>query len=222
MARLSDLPTIHERLIEAFGAPRWEPELDPLSELIVAVLSQHTAYPNSRRAFAALRERFPTWDAVRGADVQALEDAIRPAGLAKLKAPRLRAILDQVAEEHGALELAFLAGCALDEAQRWLERLPGVGPATAAGVLLFGLGRPAFPVDTGIHRVARRLGLAQAGASPKQVQAAFQAAARPEWVYSLHVNLIRHARRLCTPRDPRCGACPLNDLCDHFQAYQTD
>jgi endonuclease-3 len=135
MARLSDLATIHERLIEAFGAPRWEPELDPLSELIVAVLSQHTAYPNSRRAFAALRERFPTWDAVRGADVPALEDAIRPAGLAKLKAPRLRAILDQVAEEHGALELDFLAGWPVGEAQRWLERLPGVGPATARRII---------------------------------------------------------------------------------------
>ena len=189
MATLDDLGLIHERVADVFGLPAWERDLDGLSELVLTILSQHTAYPNSRRAFERLRERFPTWEAVRAAEIE-------------------------------ALELEFLAGVGLDEALAWLRRLPGVGPATAACALLFGLGRPAFPVDTGIHRVVRRLGLVPQRASAEQAQAVLQAAVPSAWGYPLHVNLIRHARQLCTPRQPRCEVCPLNDVCDHFQAHQ--
>jgi endonuclease-3 len=208
--------------VECSGEPQWAPDLDPLGELVLTILSQHTAHAHSRRALQALRARFLTWEGVRDADVREIEAVIRPAGLARTKAPRIKAILVQIGAEHGALELGFLAALPVEDALRWLNRLPGVGQTTAACVLLFGLGRPVFPVDTGIHRVARRMGIVPESASPAEVQAVVQAAIPARWVYALHVNSIRHARQLCTPRHPRCEVCPVNDVCDHFRAHQRE
>ncbi len=207
-----------ERLSQIYGRPQWRPHGDPLTELVLGLLSQNTSDANSGRAFMRLRARFPRWEEVLAAPPSALEEAIRIGGLARIKAQRLKALLEEVLRRCGSLDLSFLSRLPLEEAQRWLETLPGVGPKTAACVLLFALGRPALPVDTHVHRVARRLGLVPATASAPQAQKMLQAAVPPALAHAFHVLLIRHGRRLCRARSPQCPQCPLLDLCPHGQA----
>jgi endonuclease-3 len=221
MAAPRDIREIAGRLEEAQGRPAWEPELDALGELVQTVLSQHTAWPNSRRAYERLRERFPSWEGLADGPIDLLEEAIRPAGLARLKAPRIKGIVQRVLAERRGADLAFLAGLPRDEALAWLQRLPGVGYTTAACVLLFALGRPVMPVDTGIARVAHRLGLPQAQDAPDEIGRVLERAVAAEDVYPLHVNLIRFARAVCRPREPACTVCALNDLCATFRRYQS-
>ncbi len=216
MASPQDIPEIAARLAEAFGTPAWERDLDPLSELIHNVLGQHTTGANTRRAYAQLRGRFPTWQEVAAADDEAIVSAIGCAGLARLKAPRIRRIVQRALEENDAADVSFLAQMPAEEAMAWLKKLPGVGQTTAACVLLFGLGRAVMPVNTGIHRVASRLGLAEKRDSAERVQHVLEGAISTEDVYALHVNLIRFGRRICLPSEPLCEVCPLNDLCDYF------
>ncbi len=219
MASLEDLGEIAARLEALFGRPAWAPDLDPLSELISTVIGQQTVGPAARRAFEQLRRVFPTWEEVRRADVEQIAAVIADAGLGRLKALRIKGILETIAHECGELRLDFLAALPADDALIWLQRLPGVGPTTAACTLLFGLNRPAFPVDTGIHRTALRLGLAPPGTSAGRLQAMLAGAVPPEDVYATHVNLIRFSREFCTSSNPACPICPLNDLCASFGRY---
>jgi endonuclease-3 len=221
LASASDVREIDARLREAFGTPRRRqdgPLADAVEELVSTVLSQHTTGPNSDRALGALRDRFPTWEAVADARADEIAAAIRSAGLANQKAPRIKAMLAAIRAERGAADLSFLANWPADQAMAWLCRLPGVGQTTAACLLLFGLDRPAMPVDTGIGRVAGRLGLAPPRAPAVEVAAALSPNDDPAEVYALHVNLIRLAREICRPREPLCEVCPLNDLCAYFRA----
>ena len=214
---------LSERLAEAFGVPRpdppppGDPPPDPLERVVRTLISQHTSGPNSRRAYASLRRCFPSWEEMRDAPPEAIAGAIRSAGLAGQKAPRIKALLARVEAERGALDLRFLYDLSDAAAMTWLRRLPGIGQTTAACALLFGMRRPVMPVDGGILRVARRLGIVPPNGSPDSVQHALQAGLAGEQVYPLHVNLIRLARELCTPREPACAICPLNDGCGYFQ-----
>jgi endonuclease III len=217
VATWDDVPEIDTRLQETFGDRPKRLTGDPVEELVATVLSQHTAGPNSDRALETLRERFPSWELVADADAAELAPAIRAAGLANLKAPRIKAMLEGIREARGAIDLRFLADLPVDGSMAWLRRLPGVGQTTAACVLLFGLDRPAMPVNTGIARVAARLGLVRVNAPSDEVQAGLQASIPAERVYFLHVNLVRHARDICRPREPLCEMCPVNDLCDYFR-----
>lgn len=208
---------IHNRLLAAYGEPEWRPSLDPISELVSTILSQNTNDANRDVAFERLRERFPSWEAVRDAPPAEVVDAIRSAGLANQKGPRIQAALRLITEERGALDLSFLAGWPLPEARAWLESIWGVGPKTAAIVLLFSLGRPAFPVDTHVHRVTRRLGLIGPRVSAERAQIELERQVDPSAYLAFHLNLIRHGRQTCTSRKPACPACPLTDLCDYYQ-----
>jgi len=203
-----------DRALEAYyGIPaRWH--LDPLSELVLTILSQNTSDANSWRGFKRLRERFPTWEAVRDAPVEAVEEAIRPAGLAAQKAPRIQAILRRITEERGELSLDFLADWPVEEAKAYLRRLNGVGPKTAAIVLLFSLGKPAFPVDTHVHRVGTRLGLIPEGMSAERAHAWMEALVPPARYLPFHLLLIRHGREICKAQRPRCDLCPVRRDCD--------
>ena len=209
----SRLRTIARRLARAYGdapAPR---RLPPLDELILTILSQNTNDTNRDRAYADLRRTFPTWDEVADAPIPAIARAIRSGGLAPTKAPRIKAVLRGLRAEGVALdERAFRD---LDDATLWdrLIGLPGVGPKTAACVLLFSLDRPFFPVDTHIHRISIRLGLVPPKATAIAAQAALQVAMAPADVYPAHLNLIRHGRHVCLARRPICSACVLADLC---------
>src|SRR5215207_11309757 len=150
---------IHKTLLKAFGEPIWRNPLPAIDELVSTILSQNTNDINRDRAFNALRTRFSTWEQVRDADVADVVEAIRPSGLANQKGPRIQQVLRSITEERGSLDLSFLGDVSVEEARAWLTRFNGVGPKTAAIVLCFSLGKPAFPVDTHIYRVTGRIGL---------------------------------------------------------------
>jgi endonuclease-3 len=208
---------VHQRLLEAYGEPTWRQHLDPVSELVSTILSQNTNDTNRDVAFDRLRERFPTWEEVRDADEAAVIEAIRPAGLANQKGPRIQNALRLVTEERGELNLDFLADWPVDEAKDWLTSIKGVGPKTAAIVLLFSLGRPAFPVDTHVHRVSGRLGLIGPRVSRETAHEALEDLVAPEDYYAFHLNMIQHGREVCTSRKPHCSDCFLHDVCTYYR-----
>ncbi|TET49582.1 MAG: endonuclease III [Anaerolineales bacterium] len=203
---------IHNLLLAEYGDPPRDCH-DPLPTLVSAILSQNTSDTNRDRALARLGERFPDWEAVRDARQEDLLDAIRPAGLGPTKAPRIQEALRRITAERGELELDFLAQLPLDEARRWLVAIPGVGPKSAAIVLLFALNRPAFPVDTHIHRVAGRLGLLPERTGREKAHEVLEAIVPPEIYYPFHVNLIAHGRVVCHARKPEHESCLLRSDC---------
>jgi endonuclease-3 len=211
---------IHRRLIEAYGEPARQSTLDPVSQLVSTILSQNTNDTNRDVAFRRLRDRLPTWEDVRDTDVEEVIDAIRPAGLANQKGPRIQEALRFITEERGELDLDFLAGWPVEEAKAWLSSMQGVGPKTAAIVLLFSLGKPAFPVDTHVHRVTRRLGLIGPKVSREKAHDVLEQLVDPEDYYTFHLNVIRHGREMCISRKPRCAVCFLRDVCDYYQEQQ--
>jgi endonuclease-3 len=188
---------------------------DPLDELISTTLSQHTSDANSQRAFKALRRSLPTWEEVLAAPMPRLVEAIRSGGLANVKAPRIKAILAQIHREQGHFDLRFLRDLPDAEARAYLARFPGVGAKTIACVMLFALGKPAFPVDTHVHRVAKRLGLLDRVGTPEKAQATFERLVPPAQHYALHLQLIAHGRRVCRAQRPLCPQCGLRRLCDY-------
>ena len=208
---------VHQRLLEVYGEPVWRNPLPPLDELVSTILSQNTNDNNRDRAFAALRARFPTWEAVRDAPESEVIAAIRPAGLANQKGPRIQAVLRGITEERGSLDLSFLQDYSVEQAMEWLTKFKGVGPKTASIVLLFSLGKPAFPVDTHIYRVSGRLGLRPAKMSAEQAHKHLAQQFPPETYYAAHLNIIRLGREVCNARKPKCEICPLQDLCDLYQ-----
>jgi len=207
---------IHERLIEMYGERQWRPHMDPISELVSTILSQNTNDVNRDRAFQRLQDRFPSWEAVRDAEVTAVKEAIQVAGLANHKGPAIVRALKYITQERGELELDFLRDLSVDEAKAWLTEIKGVGPKTAAIVLLFALGLPAFPVDTHVHRVTKRLGLIERSVSRERAHEILEAAMPAETYYAFHLNLIRHGREVCAARNPHCEQCDLQDVCDYY------
>jgi endonuclease-3 len=189
------------------------PDGQPISVLVKTVLYQHTNYRNRDKAFAALRERFPTWEEVRDAPVDEIEEAIRPGGLARQKAPRIQAILEQLGEPP---DLDWTETASREESLEFLLDLPGVGRKTAACVLIFTWGIPEIPVDVHVHRVGGRLGLFPAKASFEKAHDEMLAIVPPEDAYELHMNLIRHGRAVCRPK-PRCGECALRRMCPWYR-----
>lgn len=201
------------RLRKVFGAPPAPRRLPPLDELILTVLSQHTSDTNRDRAYADLRTRFPSWDEVADAPLPALAKAIYRGGLGPTKAVRIRGILRELRDRGIALDDHALVGMRSKPLWELLVSLTGVGPKTAACVLLFSLGRPFFPVDTHVYRVARRLGLVDERADAVVAQEVLQATVPPAEMYAFHMHLIRHGREVCVARGPYCSQCVLSSLC---------
>jgi len=203
-------------LDDFYGRPMLSPRYPPVDELVFTVLSQNTADVNTERTFASLKARFPEWTAARDAFAEEIEEAIALGGLSHTKAPRIKKILEAISERTGAPDLGELDDMSDEEAQAYLVALPGVGPKTAACVLLFALERPVMPVDTHVHRVARRLGIISEKVTADQAHPLLTQLAGPddaEQVYAVHVDFVRHGRRICHARRPRCGECPLAGLC---------
>jgi len=207
------LRQVSRRLRRAYGAPPAPRRLPPLDELVLTILSQNTNDTNRDRAYADLRRKLPSWDDVADAPLPIIERAIRSGGLAPTKAPRIRAVLRALRDRGIALDDRALRRIRHDRLFDLLVGLPGVGPKTAACVLLFSLDRPYFPVDTHVHRVATRLALVPPMASPAQTQERLQAALAADEMYDAHMNLIRHGRHVCVALRPICSQCVLNDLC---------
>lgn len=216
------LASVYELLVASCGEPHNEPDYDPLGGLVGTILSQHTSDINSERACAQLVQTFPTWEQVRDAPTGAVADAIRSGGLANIKAPRIQDALHTLTAwqqtQGGTKTLSDFLSVELakrtdGEAEQYLRSIPGVGPKTAACVLMFNLGRAVMPVDTHVHRVSKRLGLIGSKVSADQAHGIFAEIVPPEWVYPLHVNLIRHGRQICHAQKPECDTCPLYREC---------
>jgi endonuclease III len=212
---------VYRRLLAAYGEPDWRPHFQPMEELVLTFLSQNTSDVNSGRAFDALRTRYPAWREVMDAPTAELADTIRSGGLAQQKAPRIQNALRRILRERGEFSIDFLADLPTDEAARWLTSFDGIGHKTASIVLLFCFNKAAFPVDTHVGRVSRRLGLAGAQETEAKIKAIWESLAPAEWYYPLHLNLIRHGRQVCRARAPACPACVLNDICQYARERST-
>jgi len=200
-------------LERVYGRPPAQTRRDPLDGLIGTVLSQNTTSSNASAAFAELKRRCPTWGACLQTRTSAIRDAIRSAGLAEQRAPRIRQIVEQLRDQRGEVSLAFLHDWSVARARRYLESFPGVGPKTASCVLLFSCRRRVFPVDTHVARITRRLDWVPERATAEQIQAQLEPQIPANLRYSLHVNMIAHGRTLCRPRGPQCDDCPLLPYC---------
>jgi len=206
------------RRLEAKYGPQQRSRLEAVSELILTIISQNTSDANSRPAFRALLEAFTDWHQVAEAKPEEIAAAIRAGGLEHIKARRIKLALSEILRQRGRLDLDFLRDMPLDEAKAWLRRLPGVGPKTAACVLLFSLDMPALPVDTHVYRVARRLGLVSAKASAEKAHDILESLVPDGDVLRFHLLLIEHGRRMCTARRPDCPQCPLLEGCPFGQS----
>jgi len=218
-----DAPSPRERIARAvallddfYGRPVLSPRYPPVDELVFTVLSQNTADVNTERTFAALKARFPDWVSARDAPAEQIEGAIALGGLAHTKAPRIKRILEAISARTGAPDLRELDEMTDEAAQAYLVALPGVGPKTAACVLLFALERPVMPVDTHVHRIARRLGIIGEKVTADQAHPLLTKLAGPDdaaQVYAVHVDFVRHGRRICHAGRPSCTECPLAEMC---------
>jgi endonuclease-3 len=209
---------IIQNLERAYGVPenKWT-GWDPLDMLVAVILSQATSDANSERTYDALKARFPEWEQVLRAREQTLVDTIRLGGLANQKAAVIRSLLKQVKEQHGSFDLSFLKKMPARDAVRYLSQFRGVGPKTVACTLLFSCGTDVFPLDTHIFRILRRVGLIPAKCSDAFAHEVMDRIVPTGKFYSFHVNLIRHGRKLCRPREPVCDRCPIVEYCDYGQ-----
>ncbi len=207
---------IMDRLATLYGEPVATPSGDGVAELILTILSQNTADVNSGRAFVSMMRAHPSWDAIADADIEELIATIQPGGLARQKAPRIQAVLREIRAREDGWNLQWLASIPPAEAKAWLRSLPGVGPKTAACVLLFALGVPALPVDTHVERVSKRLDLIPESATADQAHDLLEAMLPADQFYRFHMLFIKHGRRTCLARNPACTRCPLMDSCPWF------
>lgn len=197
----------------AYGKRPWRSSGPGLDGLVRTILSQNTNDGNSGAAFRSLREAFADWDAVRRAPAARIAQAIRIAGLSNIKGPRIKRILQEIHADRGEVSLEFLRDRPPAEARAYLRRFKGVGPKTAACVLMFNFAMPVLPVDTHVHRVSQRLGLIGPRVSAEQAHERLEAIVPAEKVYAFHVLLIQHGREVCHRRSPQCGRCVLRRLC---------
>ncbi|MET0730207.1 MAG: endonuclease III [Solirubrobacterales bacterium] len=204
---------IRDRLREMYGRPVNAPHGHPIAELVRTILSQNTNDTNRDVAYGRMRDRFPSWELVRDAPPEELEEALRPGGLAPSKTPRIQNVLASIGDPP---DLDWLADAPRDQALDYLTDLPGVGRKTAACVLIFTFDRPEIPVDTHVHRVGGRLGLFRPRAGFDEAHDEMLAITPPADAYEFHINLIRHGRALCRPR-PRCDECELRRMCPYFK-----
>lgn len=209
---------IHETLLEQYGEPHFEGCDDPVDELIATILSANTNDANSSRAFEQLKARFNgDWDAVRTAPLDAIKEAIRPAGMYNQKAPAIVAALERIKADWGGYDLRPLAQRPVEEMFAYLTSLQGVGHKTASIVILFCFNGPAFPVDTHIQRISQRVGVSSRRADAYTIKRLWESLIEPSAFYALHINLIRHGRRVCQAQTPRCEICPLQSACDFYR-----
>jgi len=211
---------VHQILQDHYGTPVWRTPLPPVDELVSTILSQNTNDLNRDRAFEALRRQFPTWNEVCEADLDDVISTIRLAGLANQKGPRIQQVLREIITERGDLDLSFLKDWTVEAGRSWLTHFKGVGPKTAAIVLLFSLGLPAFPVDTHIYRVTGRVGLRPEHMTVEAAHTHLEDLFPKESYYAAHLNIIKLGRMTCTARRANCLTCPLQEVCKFNQGMK--
>jgi endonuclease III len=209
---------VTRRLTELYGEVPFSNK-DPMSMLVDIILSHRTRDEQTAAAYDNLLQRFGSWEAVRDAPTQEVQDAIANVNWPEVKAPRLQAIMRQITAERGNLNLDFLRDLPVEEGAAWLNRFEGVGPKTAACVLLFSCQKPLLPVDVHVHRVSGRLGLIGKKVSADNAHALLQALLPQDArsIYNFHKALLRHGQRICVFERPHCNKCALTDLCDYYK-----
>ncbi|HYE74934.1 MAG TPA: endonuclease III [Blastocatellia bacterium] len=207
------LKHITEHLEAAYGVPQNTHQTDPLDELIATILSQSTSDVNSHRAFQSLKQKYQQWESVQRARLSSIALAIKSGGLANVKSVVIKNVLNEIKLRLGSFDLSFLRKVAVSEAMRFLTSLKGVGPKTARCVLLFACERPVFPMDTHIFRILRRLEVLPMRGNDELLHTRIEPLIPPGKHYSLHINLIRHGRRVCHSREPECLHCCLIEYC---------
>jgi endonuclease III len=209
---------VTQRLTESYGVSAWSKK-DPMSMLVDILLSHRTKDAQTAAAYDSLLKRFGSWEAVRDAPTNEVQDAIANVNWPEVKAPRIQAIMRQITEERGNLDLNFLRDMPVDEAAAWLNRFEGVGPKTTACVLLFSCQMPILPVDVHVHRVSGRLGLIGKKVSADNAHPLLQALLPNDarTIYNFHKGLLRHGQRICVYDHPACARCMITDLCNYYQ-----
>ena len=217
----ADIALTIRMMTEQYGPFPQEPRLPPTDEMVFTILSQHTSDINSSRAYRRLMDRFGTLEEVAAAEIPDIETAIAPGGLAKIKAPRIKEVLNKILEMNGSLDLSFLREMPLNEAKSWLRRLPGIGPKSAGIVLSFSLGMPAMAIDTHIYRVCQRLGVIGPKVSADKAHDMLEEKVEPEEVFNFHVSYINHGRQVCRAQRPLCAECVVGGLCPSRKKFMT-
>lgn len=210
---------VHHLLCNQYGSQlNYFHNLDPLSELVSALLSHRTRNSQSAKAFANLKQKFGSWEVVRDAPINEVEDAVNPCTWPEQKAPRLQQVLRLITERCGQLSLTFLNNMDVATARQWLEELPGVGPKTSAAVISFSTMRgKALPVDSHHFRVATRLGIIEEkigeGKANRVLEAMLPDYFTAQDVYDHHQVMMRHGKKICLYYNPACQNCLLLNLC---------
>ena len=217
----ADIARIIEMMTEQYGPFTHEARLPPTDEMVFTILSQHTSDINSSRAYRRLMETFSTLDDVASANVLEIEKAIAPGGLAKVKAPRIKEVLNKILELNGTLDLSFLREMPLKDAKAWLRQLPGIGPKSAGIVLSFSLGMPAMAIDTHIYRVSQRLGIIGPKVSVDKAHEILEEKVKPEEVFNFHVSYINHGRQVCKALRPLCPECVVGEFCPSRKKFMS-
>jgi len=203
-------------LEDLYGTPEAS-LIDPIDLLVETILSQNTSDVNSIRAFGRLKSAYPDYDLLLKAPEDEISGHIRIGGLPDIKAHRIKGALLKIKKDAGSIDLSFLKGMDKDAARDYLLSIPGIGPKTAAVVLLFSFGMPFMPVDTHVNRVSRRLGLVPEDINIKEAERILEEITPPDKYLSLHLNLIRHGRLICKAREPIHDQCNLRPVCDYYQ-----
>ena len=196
-----------------YGGAIWKRRHEPLDELILTILSQHTSDINSERAFRILKERFSDMYSILEAEISDIEKDIKSAGLFRVKALRIKNVLSYIYNEIGSLNIDFLGDLSMKDAKQWLMKIDGIGPKTAAIVLCFSFGMPAIPVDTHVHRLSKRLGLIGAKISADAAHDLLEGLVDERMIFPFHVYLINHGRNICKAVRPLCSRCVLSHKC---------
>ncbi len=217
----ADVALTIEMMTQQYGPFTHEARLPPTDEMVFTILSQHTSDINSSRAYRSLMETFSSLEAVASANVADIEKAIALGGLAKIKAPRIKAVLNKILELNGELDLSFLREMPLNDAKTWLRQLPGIGPKSAGIVLSFSLGMPAMAIDTHIYRVSQRLGVIGPKVSVDKAHEILEDKVEPEEVFNFHVSYINHGRQVCKAQRPLCPECVVGGLCPSRKKFMT-
>ncbi len=213
----------HERLNELYGIQAIYGRVDPMHELVGTILSHRTTHANEVTAYRTLRERFPTWEAVRDAPLPDLIDAIKTANYPEVKAPYIQNLMAHLIRETGAANIDFLRDLSTDEAMTWLTNLPGIGPKTATLLLLFNFQKPVLPVDTHVHRVTQRLGAIGPNVSADKAHTILLSRLPADAVvlFNFHKHFYWHGQRVCAWYNPKCDECVLLNICDYYRSGKT-
>jgi endonuclease III len=213
----------HERLNDHYGIQAIYGRADPMHELVGTILSHRTTHANEVTAYRTMRERFPTWEAVRDAPLADLTDAIKAANYPEVKAPYIQNMLAHLIRETGSANIDFLRDLSTEEAMKWLTDLPGIGLKTATLLLLFNFQKPVLPVDTHVHRVTQRIGAIGPKVSAEKAHTLLLACLPPDAgeLFNFHKHFYWHGQRICTWYTPKCAECVLRDMCDFYASGGT-